>query len=52
MRDYGKGGALTEVTFYILLALYTPGMAMPSCNSLKRRPAGGSCWGRALYTAR
>ncbi len=24
MRDYGKGGALTEVTFYILLALYTP----------------------------
>ena len=24
MRDHGKGGALTEVTFYILLALYTP----------------------------
>lgn len=24
MRDYGKGGALTEVTFYILLSLYTP----------------------------
>lgn len=24
MRDNAKGGALTEVTFYILLALYTP----------------------------
>ncbi len=24
MRDYGKGGALTEVTFAILLALYEP----------------------------
>lgn len=24
MRDSTKGGALTEVTFYILLALYTP----------------------------
>lgn len=24
MRDHGKGGALTEVTFYILLSLYTP----------------------------
>lgn len=24
MRDNGKGGALTEVTFYILLSLYTP----------------------------
>ena len=24
MRDHVKGGALTEVTFYILLALFTP----------------------------
>ncbi len=24
MRDNVKGGALTEVTFYVLLALYTP----------------------------
>ena len=24
MRDHAKGGALTEVTFYILLSLYTP----------------------------
>ena len=24
MRDHSKGGALTEVTFYILHALYTP----------------------------
>lgn len=24
MRDYVKGGALTEVTFFILLSLYTP----------------------------
>jgi hypothetical protein len=24
MRDNAKSGALTEVTFYILLSLYTP----------------------------
>ena len=24
MRDNTKGGALTEVTFFILLSLYTP----------------------------
>ena len=24
MRDNAKGGALTEVTFYILLSLYAP----------------------------
>lgn len=24
MRDHGKGGALTEVTFFILLSLVTP----------------------------
>ena len=24
MRDHVRGGALTEVTFYILLSLYTP----------------------------
>ena len=24
MRDYAKGGALTEVTFYILLSVFTP----------------------------
>lgn len=24
MRDHAKGGALTEVTFYILLSLFTP----------------------------
>lgn len=24
MRDNAKGGALTEVTFYVLLSLYTP----------------------------
>lgn len=24
MKDHVKGGALTEVTFYILLSLYTP----------------------------
>ena len=24
MRDNTKGGALTEVTFYILISLYTP----------------------------
>lgn len=31
MRDNAKGGALTEVTFYILLSLYAPkhGYAVP-----------------------
>ena len=33
MKDHVKGGALTEVTFHILLSLYTPrhGYAMMQC---------------------
>ncbi len=33
MRDHAKGGALTEVTFYILLSLFTPkhGYAVMQC---------------------
>ena len=41
MRDNTKGGALTEVTFYILLSLYTPNTDMPSCNLLKKKQADG-----------
>ena len=41
MRDNVKGGALTEVTFFILLSLYTPGTATPSCSSWRRKPRGG-----------
>ena len=51
MRDYGKGGALTEVTFYILLALYTPRHGYAVMQFIEEK-TGGSCWGRALYTAR
>ena len=29
MRDNSKGGALTEVTFFILLSLYTPKHGSP-----------------------
>ena len=40
MRDNAKSGALTEVTFYILLSLYTPkhGYAV---SLLKKKRAGG-----------
>lgn len=34
MRDNAKGGALTEVTFFILLSLYTPKHDYGICGSL------------------
>ena len=39
MRDNAKGGALTEVTFYILLSLYTPkhGYAVMQFIEVKNR---------------
>lgn len=35
MRDNAKGGALTEVTFFILLSFIPRNMDMLSCNLLK-----------------
>ena len=35
MRDNAKGGALTEVTFFILLSSILKNMDMLSCNLLK-----------------
>lgn len=37
MRDNVNGGALTEVTFYILLSLYTPKHGYAVCNLLKKK---------------
>ena len=48
MRDNVKGGALTEVTFYILLSLYTPKHDMLSRNLLKKKQVGGFHWELAL----
>ena len=46
MRDNVKSGALTEVTFYILLSLYSPkhGYAV-----MKKKQVGGFHWEQALY---
>ena len=41
MRDNTKGGALTEVTFYILLSLYTPKHGYAVMQLLKKKRAGG-----------
>lgn len=57
MRDNVKSGALTEVTFYILLSLYSPkhGYAVmqfieeKSCSSLKKKQVGGFHWEQVLY---
>lgn len=52
MRDNVKSGALTEVTFYILLSLYSPkhlNTDMLSCSSLKKKQVGGFHWEQALY---
>ena len=48
MRDNAKGGALTEVTFFILLSLYTPKHGMLLCNLLKTIQKGGLRWGQVF----
>ena len=48
MRDNVKSGALTEVTFYILLSSIHLNTDMLSCSSLKKKQVGGFHWGRAL----
>lgn len=40
MRDHGKGGALTEVTFFILLALYTPKHGYAIMQFIQMQTAG------------
>lgn len=40
MRDNAKGGALTEVTFFILLALYTPRHGYAVMQFIEEKTAG------------
>ncbi len=40
MRDYVKGGALTEVTFYILLSLYTPKHGYAAMQFIEEKTGG------------
>ena len=41
MRDNAKSGALTEVTFYILLSLYTPKHGYAVMQFVEEKRAGG-----------
>ena len=43
MRDNAKGGALTEVTFYILLSLFTPKHGYAIMQFIEER-TGGRLW--------
>lgn len=40
VRDYVKGGALTEVTFYLLLSLYTPRHGYAAMRFIEERTEG------------
>lgn len=40
MKDHVKGGALTEVTFHILLALYTPRHGYAVMQFIEERTGG------------
>lgn len=40
MRDNAKGGALTEVTFYILLSLFTPKHGYAIMQFVEEKTAG------------
>ena len=40
MRDNDKGGALTEVTFFILLSLYTPRHGYAIMQFIQERTQG------------
>ena len=40
MRDNVKGGALTEVTFYILLSLYTPKHGYAVMQFIEKKTGG------------
>lgn len=49
MRDNAKSGALTEVTFYILLSLYTPKHGYAVMQFVEEKRAGGFRQAQALY---
>ena len=52
MRDNAKGGALTEVTFYILLSLFTPKHGYAIMQFIEERTAGRLALGAGtLYGA-
>ncbi len=52
MRDYGRGGALTETTFLILLALYQPKHGYGIMQFIESRTHGRVCLGAGtLYGA-
>lgn len=52
MRDNVKGGALTEVTFYILLSLYTPRHGYAVMQFIEEKTGGRLCLGAGtLYGA-
>ena len=44
MRDNVKGGALTEVTFYILLSLYTPKHGYAVMQFIEEKTGGPTCF--------
>ena len=49
MRDNTKGGALTEVTFYILLSLYMPKHGYEMCIRDRRQRASAAGRLRGFY---
>ncbi len=52
MRDHVKGGALTEVTFYILLSLYSPKHGYAVMQFIEEKTGGRLCLGAGtLYGA-
>jgi len=52
VRDNVKGGALTEVTFYILLSLYTPRHGYAIMQFIEEKTGGRLCLGAGtLYGA-
>lgn len=40
MRDHGKGGALTEVTYFILLSLFVPNHGYGIMQFIKQKTQG------------
>lgn len=46
-----KGGALTEVTFYILLSLFTPKHGYAIMQFIEEKQVVVYLWGQEHYTA-
>ena len=51
MRDNAKGGALTEVTFFILLSLYTPKHGYAVMQFIEDNTKGRLTLGAGTYLA-